>query len=92
MLDGHVDSAVAGPGALFRLADLAAGDTGGLTGTDGANHRFTVTEVHSYPKTTLPAEVFRPSARLVIITCGGHFDRHRLQYDDNIVAYADPMP
>jgi sortase family protein len=91
VLDGHVDTAAAGPGAFFHLVDLTAGDTVGLTGADGAEHRFRVTEVRDYPKPTLPSEVFRPAARLVIITCGGHFDRRTLQYVDNIVAYADPV-
>ncbi|MBV9920445.1 MAG: class F sortase [Pseudonocardia sp.] len=91
VLDGHVDTAAVGPGALFHLVDLDAGDTVWLTGTDGATHRFTVTEVRTYPKPTLPPDVFR-SARLVIITCGGNFDRRTRQYVDNIVAYADPVP
>lgn len=91
VLDGHVDTAAAGPGALFHLVDLAAGDTIGLTGADGAVRRFMVTQVRAYPKATLPPDVFRPAARLVIITCGGHFDRRTLQYVDNIVAYAEPL-
>ena len=92
VLDGHVDTAAEGPGALFRLVDLAVGDTIGLAGADGAVRRFMVTEVRAYSKATLPSDVFRPAARLVIITCGGHFDRHTLQYVDNIVAYAEPVP
>ncbi len=91
VLDGHVDTAAAGPGALFHLVDLAVGDTVGLAGADGGVRRFMVTDVRAYPKATLPSDVFRPAARLVIITCGGHFDRHTLQYVDNIVAYAEPV-
>jgi hypothetical protein len=92
VLDGHVDSAVAGPGALFHLVDLEPGDPVSLTGADGAVRRFVVAEVHDYPKATLPADVFRAAGRLTIITCGGHFDRHRRQYDDNIVTFADVVP
>ncbi len=91
VLDGHVDTAAQGPGALFHLVDLAAGDAIELTGADGGVRRFAVTQVHAFAKATLPPEVFRSPARLVIITCGGHFDRHRLQYDDNVVAYAEPV-
>jgi hypothetical protein len=91
VLDGHVDTAAKGPGALFHLIDLAAGDEVRLTSADGAVQRFTVTQVHAYPKATLPSDVFRSTTHLVIITCGGRFDRHRLQYDDNIVAYAEPV-
>ena len=34
-------------------------------------------------------EVFDPESRLVIITCGGHFDWHTRQYAENIVAFAE---
>jgi hypothetical protein len=91
VLDGHVDTAAQGPGALFRLVDLATGDAVTLTGADGAARRFMVTDVRAYPKPQLPPEVFHPASRLVIITCGGHFDRRTLQYVDNIVAFADPV-
>jgi hypothetical protein len=91
VLDGHVDSAAQGPGALFHLVDLTTGDEVRLTGADGVVRRFVVTQVHDYPKATLPSDVFRSTTHLVIITCGGRFDRHRLQYDDNIVVYAEPV-
>ena len=91
VLDGHVDTAAQGPGALFHLVDLTTGDVVRLTGADGVVRRFTVTQVHAYPKATLPSDVFRSTTHLVIISCGGPFDRHRLQYDDNIVAFAEPL-
>jgi hypothetical protein len=91
VLDGHVDTAAQGPGALFRLIDLASGDAVTLTGADGAARRFTVTDVRAYPKAQLPPEVFDPESRLVIITCGGHFDWHTRQYAENIVAFAEPL-
>lgn len=93
VFDGHVDTATAGPGALFRITQLSTGDAVGLTGADGALQNFTITAVRAYPKAELPPDVFRPSAtpRLVIITCGGHFDRRTLQYVDNVVAYAEPV-
>lgn len=92
VLDGHVDTAAAGPGALFHLTELATGDSVTLSGSDGVVQRFTVTAVRAYPKPELPSEVFAPSntPRLVIITCGGHFNRSTLQYVDNVVMYAEP--
>jgi hypothetical protein len=89
VLDGHVDTAAQGPGALFRLVDLVSGDTVAITGVDGSVRRFTVTDVRAYPKALLPPEVFDPESRLVIITCGGHFDWHTRQYAENIVAFAE---
>ena len=93
VLDGHVDTVASGPGALFRLGELAAGDAIRLTGGDGAVQRYAVTAVRAYPKPELPAEVFAPSGspRLVVITCGGHFDRATRQYAENVVAFADPV-
>ena len=91
MLDGHVDTAAQGPGVLFRLVDLASGDAVTLVGIDGAERHFTVTDVRAYPKAQLPREVFDPESRLVIITCGGHFDWHTRQYADNIVAFAESL-
>lgn len=89
VLDGHVDTAAQGAGALFRLVDLASGDEVTLAAADGSQHRFVVTDVRAYPKALLPPEVFDPESRLVIITCGGHFDWHTRQYAQNIVAFAE---
>jgi hypothetical protein len=92
VLDGHVDTAAEGPGALFRLVDLASGDAVTIASADGSVRRFTVTDVRAYPKALLPPEVFDPESRLVIITCGGHFDWHTRQYAENIVAFAERVP
>ena len=53
---------------------------------------YVVQAVRSYPKAALPVEVFDRSGapRLVLITCGGSFDRRTRHYADNIVAYAVP--
>jgi len=92
VLDGHVDTAAAGPGALFHLRDLPPGAAIGLATSDSGVLTYTVTAVRTYPKAELPPDVFRPAAapRLVIVTCGGHFNRTTRQYIDNIVAYAEP--
>jgi hypothetical protein len=91
VLDGHVDTAANGPGALFHLRELHPGDPLMLS-TDHGSRRYVIAALRSYPKTDLPAEVFAPSRqpRLVIITCGGAFNHKTRQYADNIVAYAVP--
>jgi hypothetical protein len=89
VLDGHVDTSAQGPGVLFRLVDLASGDAVTLVDANGKQRHFTVTDVRAYPKALLPPEVFDPESRLVIITCGGHFDWHTRQYAENIVAFAE---
>jgi hypothetical protein len=92
VLDGHVDTRRAGPGALFRLADLRPGDPIVIEADAGHAFTYTVRAVHSYPKRNLPSDVFARSgaARLVLITCGGSFDQATHEYADNVVAYATP--
>ena len=90
---GHIDSATTGPGALFHLDQVRAGQMIELTGT-----RNTVTyravSLQFYPKTTgLPAALFASSgpSRLVIISCGGTFDAAKRSYRDNVVVTAVPI-
>jgi hypothetical protein len=93
VLVGHVDSATAGPGALFRLSELEAGSEIELQTTTGTSVRYAVTALADYSKTgDLPADLFRPSGppQLVLITCGGDFDAASESYADNIVVIAAP--
>lgn len=91
VIDGHVDTAADGPGALFHLRELRPGDPVVLS-TDHGPQRYLIAALRSYLKADLPAEVFarRGQPRLVIITCGGAFNEKTRQYADNIVAYAVP--
>jgi hypothetical protein len=91
VIDGHVDTATDGSGALFRLRELRPGDPL-LLRTDHRSQRYVIAALRSYPKAGLPAEVFAASRqpRLVIITCGGAFNTKTRQYADNIVVYAVP--
>ncbi|MGI8682639.1 MAG: class F sortase [Mycobacteriales bacterium] len=93
VVDGHVDSARDGAGALFRLRELRPGDAVEVGGDDGQVLRYVVTARRQYAKSGLPAaEVFGPTPgpRLVLITCGGRFDSGRRHYADNVVVYAVP--
>jgi hypothetical protein len=91
VLDGHVDTRDQGPGALFRLAELLPGDAVELV-TGSRTVRYTVAAVRTYAKGDLPADVFDQAAapRLVLISCGGPFDRARRSYRDNVVVYGVP--
>jgi sortase (surface protein transpeptidase) len=92
VLDGHVDTYDRGPGALFRLARLSPGDAVQLV-LPTATAEYRVAAVRSYTKADLPSDVFdRTGApRLVLISCGGPFDRARRSYRDNIVVYGVPV-
>lgn len=91
VLDGHVDAATAGAGAFFRLRELAPG-AGVAVRTAAGTVSYVVQAVRSYPKSALPADVFATAGqpRLVLITCGGAFDRSTRHYTDNVVVYALP--
>jgi len=92
VLVGHVDSAAAGPGALFRLPAIRPGEVVTVTAA-GRSWRYVVQAVRAYPKATLPAaRVFgqQVAPRLVIVTCGGPFDAATGHYLDNIVVWAVP--
>jgi hypothetical protein len=93
VIDGHVDSATRGLGALFLLQQAQPGDEVLLMSADGEATRYTVVGRRSYAKASLPvAEVFAHDAgpRLVLITCGGPFDQATRHYADNIVVYGVP--
>lgn len=94
VLDGHVDTARDGPGALFHLQDLPAASLIIVRSTDGQPHRYRVTTRRVLHKSQgLPTGLFSPTApgTLVIITCGGPFDRATHHYLDNIIILAQPL-
>jgi hypothetical protein len=93
VIDGHVDSAVTGPGALFHLTELAAGDPILVTASSGLVVRYRVSGRRVYLKHQgLPAELFATTGppRLVLITCGGPFNSTARSYEDNIVIFGTP--
>lgn len=91
VLDGHVDTADRGRGALFRLDELRPGDAVQIMLADGTAE-YTVAAIRHYTKTALPPDLFDRSGtpRLVLISCGGPFDRSRRSYRDNVVVYGVP--
>lgn len=94
VLSGHVDDRVQGPGAFFDLAGTETGETVEVDTGDGETLAFRVDSVRNFGKTELPLEeVFQRSGppRLVLITCGGEFDRATGHYVDNIVVTAVPV-
>lgn len=93
VIDGHVDSAARGPGTFFRLRELQPGDPVVVESAMGSVRRYRVTGRRQFPKAELAANaVFSQDVeeRLVLITCGGRFDRVQRSYDDNVVIFALP--
>ncbi|HEX8518413.1 MAG TPA: class F sortase [Pseudonocardia sp.] len=94
VLAGHVDDRVQGRGAFYDLGDVAAGDPVEVTLTGGRVLAYRVTDVVRVPKAALPVDrIFaRDGApQLVLITCGGTFDRTIRSYEDNVVVTAEPV-
>lgn len=95
VLVGHVDSARQGPGAFFDTRTLEPGDRVILSSADGRAAAYTVTARRQYPKSALPTGLVfdqDTTPRLVLVTCGGSFDRATRHYSDNVVVYALPAP
>jgi hypothetical protein len=90
VIAGHVDS-VAGPGALFNLNDLKAGDSFEIIDSRG---RASTWMVDATPQTSLKTEL--PSALWVttgvptvaLVSCGGPFDTATGHYLDNVIVWA----
>jgi hypothetical protein len=93
VIDGHLDSYQYGIGFLVNLRRLQPGDQVVLDGNSGARTDWTVTSATLYPRDALPADqLFSRNGppRLVLITCGGVFDRISRSYSDNLVVTAFP--
>jgi len=90
VIDGHVDDR-GGPGALFRLARTPVGSALVLQTSAGVL-RYVVQARRLYDKDQLPGDLFTAAGqpRLVLVTCGGPFDRASGHYQDNVVLYALP--
>jgi sortase (surface protein transpeptidase) len=89
---GHIDSR-AGPAVFFRLPSLRRGAAVYVDRKDGSTVRFRVTGRRQVAKDRFPATaVYSPSLQpsLVLITCGGSFDRSVGHYRDNIIVTAVP--
>jgi hypothetical protein len=90
LIAGHVDTAAAGPGALFGLEDLHPGADIVVDDADG-HQAYRMVARRSYAKRALPADLFDPQSpyRLVLVTCGGEFSGG--SYARNVVVYAEPV-
>ena len=92
VIAGHVDSAVAGAGALFRLDGTPLGARITVSGP-GGEATYVVRARRRYAKQGLPsASLFAQdeAPRLVLVTCGGEFDPAARHYSDNVVVVATP--
>jgi sortase (surface protein transpeptidase) len=93
VLAGHVDTKAEGLGPLAALRGVDQGSQIVVTAIDGTSRRYRVTEVRQTRKARVPLEqIFTRDGRerLVVITCGGPYDRDT-GYRDNIILTARPV-
>jgi LPXTG-site transpeptidase (sortase) family protein len=93
VLAGHVDDRIQGLGAFHRLGDLTVGSAVQVVLADGTTVGYRVGTVERVSKASLPVDRLfaRDGApRLVLVTCGGVFDRAAGGYTDNVVVTAEP--
>lgn len=92
LVAAHVDYAHK-PGVFFRLDRLSPGATVQVVHADGSVSDFKVVARRMVAKPRLPvADLTRASGppRLVLVTCGGSYDKGRRSYRDNVLVYAVP--
>jgi hypothetical protein len=91
---GHVDSAARGIGVFAALRRLTPGQVVELDG-DGHRLLYRIISATRVPQAEISsrAGIFRVDGepRLVLVTCGGPFDRQRHRYQDNLVVVATPL-
>ena len=91
LLAGHVDWMGEGPGALYYIGQLVAGDPVEVV---GSNRQTTYWRVSRPPitiaKAELPQTLFDNTGppKLALVTCGGPFDAATGHYLDNVIVWA----
>ncbi|OHX49333.1 hypothetical protein BB776_00915 [Planococcus salinarum] len=91
VMAGHVDG-LDSPGTFFNLKKLEKGDEIHITGTEGEQLTFVVTEKKSYAPDDAPLEkIFGASsgANLNLITCTGTFNADTGDYEERLVVYTE---
>lgn len=91
---GHVDSAAYGLGVMAEMLHIKPGQKVTLS-LGGHQATYQVTGVTQVPKAVLAkgTDLFDQdvAGRLVLITCGGPFNRATHHYRDNVIAVATPV-
>ena len=94
VLAAHVDTRAEGLGPFSRLRETKKGDVVTIIDGAGRKHGYRVAAVASEAKKKIDwNEVFDRGGhpRLVLITCGGAYDRGS-GYRDNVLVTAFPLP
>jgi len=87
---GHLDNGLGLSGVFKQLHELSPGDEVDVLTAQGKTLRFRVESLKSYPYDHVPADAIASSdaARLVLVTCGGHWIHSANQgmtYDHRVI-------
>jgi sortase (surface protein transpeptidase) len=94
VLVAHRDGRVEGAGAFYNLGSLNVGDRITVVDADGTKWPYEVQSREAIDRSVLPTnELFTREGdpMLVLISCGGVYDRSAGGYQDNIVVTALPI-
>ena len=92
VLAGHVDDHLQGVGLFAVIGDLDVGDRIVVTDAAHVQRTFQVIAREEWHKSQVPMDrLFARTGppRLVLLTCGGDFDKDTLSYVDNIAVTAE---
>ncbi|MBX4216125.1 class F sortase [Candidatus Parcubacteria bacterium] len=92
VMAGHVDNGLALAGVFKKLSDLKEGDDILVVTKGGAEMRFAVRRVESFPYKEVPLdELFSrdDKTRLNLVTCDGAWVRGERTYDHRLVVFAE---
>ncbi|MGB6408367.1 MAG: class F sortase [Planococcus donghaensis] len=91
VLAGHVDS-LTGPAVFYELENIKIGETVTVTGPDGREMVYKVTDLTSYETDDAPIEkIFGSSDKrlLSLITCTGDYNRDIGSHEERLVVTAE---
>jgi LPXTG-site transpeptidase (sortase) family protein len=91
---GHRDGSGYRKGAFYYLGTMKPGQVVSVTTSGKRTLKYRVESVRSIRKKGLPYEkYFAVDGRhkLVLISCGGYYDRNNGGYQDNVIVTAEPL-
>lgn len=94
VIAAHVDDAQVGLGPFASLRDIDKGDMVELTLADGTVVLYEVVRIEQTAKTEVDTDLLfavSNEPHLVLVTCGGSYDRSARSYRDNVVVWAAPV-
>jgi len=94
VIAAHVDDPEQGIGPFARLRDAQVGAEATVVDAAGTTHTYRVTAVERIEKAEVPLDRLFTAAgapHLVLVTCGGEFDRAARSYTDNYIVTAEKV-